>query len=151
MLRAWQNESTFGKHDHVSNVAATMCPRFAGPLEAIARSLITLSVCLYISLTDKGWEPISIEDRTPYAKFLVARRIETQTFFTPLWIIERLMFGVENHEIEFTQGRFEERNITKAGAQDGHSNIFNFFAYTGNNTQMEKNEEIRRHRGLDSS
>ena len=44
MLRAWQNESTFGKHDHVSNVAATMgqhcwrdhvsqmCPRFAGHL-----------------------------------------------------------------------------------------------------------------------
>ena len=31
-VRAWQNESTFGKHDHVSNVAATMCPRFAGPL-----------------------------------------------------------------------------------------------------------------------
>ena len=33
MLRAWQNEDTFGKHDHVSNVAATMCPRFAGPLD----------------------------------------------------------------------------------------------------------------------
>ena len=32
MLRAWQKESTFGKHDHVSNVAATMCPRFAGAL-----------------------------------------------------------------------------------------------------------------------
>ena len=31
MLHKWQNESTFGKHDHVSNVAATMCPRFAGP------------------------------------------------------------------------------------------------------------------------
>ena len=28
---AWQNELTFRKHDHVSNVAATMCPRFAGP------------------------------------------------------------------------------------------------------------------------
>ena len=27
----WQNVSTFGKHDHVSNVAATMCPHFAGP------------------------------------------------------------------------------------------------------------------------
>ena len=27
-----QNESTFGKHDHASNVAATMCPCFAGPL-----------------------------------------------------------------------------------------------------------------------
>ena len=33
MLRAWQNEDTFGKHDHVSNVAATMCPRFASPLQ----------------------------------------------------------------------------------------------------------------------
>ena len=32
MLCAWQNESTSGKHDHVSNVAATMCPRFAGRL-----------------------------------------------------------------------------------------------------------------------
>ena len=30
MFRAWQNESTFEKHDQVSNVAATMCPRFAG-------------------------------------------------------------------------------------------------------------------------
>ena len=33
MLRAWQNESTFEKHYHVSDVAATMCPRFAGPLD----------------------------------------------------------------------------------------------------------------------
>ena len=32
MLRACQNESTYGKHDHVSNVAATMCPRFAAIL-----------------------------------------------------------------------------------------------------------------------
>ena len=32
MLRAWQNESTFEKHDHVSNVVATKCPRFAGLL-----------------------------------------------------------------------------------------------------------------------
>ena len=32
MLRAWQNESTLRKHDYVSNVAATMCPRFPGPL-----------------------------------------------------------------------------------------------------------------------
>ena len=33
MLRAWQNESAFWKHDHVSNVAATMCPRFGGPYQ----------------------------------------------------------------------------------------------------------------------
>ena len=26
-----QTKSTFGKHDHVSNVAALMCPCFAGP------------------------------------------------------------------------------------------------------------------------
>ena len=26
MLRAWQNESTFVKHDHAGNVSATMCP-----------------------------------------------------------------------------------------------------------------------------
>ena len=32
MLRARQNESTFEKHDHVSNVAAPKCPRFAGAL-----------------------------------------------------------------------------------------------------------------------
>ena len=32
MLRAWQNEDISGKHDHVSNVAAKMCPRFAGAL-----------------------------------------------------------------------------------------------------------------------
>ena len=30
MLHAWQNESTFGVNDHVSNVATTMCPCFAG-------------------------------------------------------------------------------------------------------------------------
>ena len=32
MLRAWQNEDTFGKHDYVSSVAATMCPSFCLPL-----------------------------------------------------------------------------------------------------------------------
>ena len=37
MLREWQNESTFGAHDHLSNVAATMCPRFVGPLLSTAR------------------------------------------------------------------------------------------------------------------
>ena len=36
MLRAWQNESTL-KHDRVGNVAATMCPRFAGPLPSSLR------------------------------------------------------------------------------------------------------------------
>ena len=30
MLRAWRNESTFRAHDHFSDVAATMRPRFAG-------------------------------------------------------------------------------------------------------------------------
>ena len=34
MLRAWQKELTFGKHDHVGNVVAIMCPRFAGPFKA---------------------------------------------------------------------------------------------------------------------
>ena len=34
MLRAWQNDSTFVKHDHVTprNIAAKMCPRFCRPL-----------------------------------------------------------------------------------------------------------------------
>ena len=32
MWHTWQNESTFGKHDHVTNVAATMCPCFSSPL-----------------------------------------------------------------------------------------------------------------------
>ena len=32
MSRAWQNESTFEKHDHVSTFATTLCARFAGPL-----------------------------------------------------------------------------------------------------------------------
>ena len=32
MLYVWQNESTFGKDDHVRNVAATMCSCFADPL-----------------------------------------------------------------------------------------------------------------------
>ena len=33
MLRAWQNESTFGgKYDDVNTVASTLCPRFASPL-----------------------------------------------------------------------------------------------------------------------
>ena len=32
MLHAWQNESPFAKHDHVSNVAVTICPRFSGAL-----------------------------------------------------------------------------------------------------------------------
>ena len=34
-LHAWQNESTFEKHDHISNVAATFIffLRFAGTLE----------------------------------------------------------------------------------------------------------------------
>ena len=36
MLRAWQNESTFVKHDHVGNVSATMCPRLAGPLSNLS-------------------------------------------------------------------------------------------------------------------
>ena len=31
MLRAGENESTFGENDHLSNVAATMVPRFTGP------------------------------------------------------------------------------------------------------------------------
>ena len=31
MLRVCQNESIFGKQDHVSDVCATICPRFAGP------------------------------------------------------------------------------------------------------------------------
>ena len=31
MLCTWQNESTFGKHDHISNVATAMRHRFAGP------------------------------------------------------------------------------------------------------------------------
>ena len=29
MLRVWQNERTFGKHDHVSSLPQ-LCPRFAG-------------------------------------------------------------------------------------------------------------------------
>ena len=33
MLRKWQNELTFVEHDRVSNVAATMCPRFVVPWE----------------------------------------------------------------------------------------------------------------------
>ena len=33
--KCWQNESTFVKYDQVSNVAATMCPRFADPLALI--------------------------------------------------------------------------------------------------------------------
>ena len=36
MLR--QNKSTFGKHDHVSNVATTMCPHFAGPFPSLSVS-----------------------------------------------------------------------------------------------------------------
>ena len=42
MLHAWQNESTCWKHDHVSNVAATMCPWFAGPQVFVwARNILT--------------------------------------------------------------------------------------------------------------
>ena len=48
MLRAWQNESTFGKHDHVSNVAATLCPRFAGPLYySVSKSPLR---CFFLSI-----------------------------------------------------------------------------------------------------
>ena len=49
MLRTWQNESTFGKHDHVSNVAATMCPRFAGALQPVGKRrcgyMVSCSTC----------------------------------------------------------------------------------------------------------
>ena len=49
MLRAWQNESTFRKHDHVSNVAATLCPRFAGPLYySVSKSPLR---CFFINWT----------------------------------------------------------------------------------------------------
>ena len=47
MLRAWQNESTFGKHDRVSNVAATMCPHSAGPLETKKEKLTDMVRLIY--------------------------------------------------------------------------------------------------------
>ena len=36
MLRPLRNESTLGKHDHVSSVAATMCLRFAKALVGLS-------------------------------------------------------------------------------------------------------------------
>ena len=40
MMRARRNEDTFGQHNHVSNVAAKMCPRFC-------RSLIHISCAIH--------------------------------------------------------------------------------------------------------
>ena len=50
MLRAWQNDSTFGKHDHVSNVVGTMFPHFSG---AVACAGVYLYVALVFNTITK--------------------------------------------------------------------------------------------------
>ena len=60
MLHTWQNESTFGKHDHISNVAATMCPRFAGALvtqHALHNQWHEAVVLLNVPLEDVNTRP----------------------------------------------------------------------------------------------
>ena len=47
MLRAWQNESTFGKHYHVGTLAATMCHSFCRPLGSMRVQRVQNSVLVW--------------------------------------------------------------------------------------------------------
>ena len=107
MLCAWQNESTFGKHDDVSNVAATTRPRFAGPykyrgqLSSVVTALTSVktSFCAAKDDSNSRWahDRKRISTGAPYSH-LVGTRIRSFQTSTMVLMISKLLRKTERVE-----------------------------------------------------